>query len=368
MIAIRNIARNKRRSLLTALGAAVGIMILSSLTSVSEGLRTQVQDTIQTYGIDLAVQSKGAASPFGSKITSADYEALASTEGIESVSSMVIGAIKTPWNPYFLIMGLAPADAYAERLNILDGTMLKAEKGGILLGQTAGKAAERRVGDRLSLSEQEEYLVTGIYASGSNMLDNAAILDIGDAQRILSRDGFVNLAFVRLEQGVSVDEATERVETRLPGLAVVRSGDFAGQISLIRVVDTSAWAISLIALLGSCIVVMNTLVMAVSERTKEIGILMAIGWSRSRIMRTIVWESLIICFVGGLVGSAIGLVIIWGLQFVHPAGLWLWASVSGVSRVFLISLGISLLLGLVSSLYPAFVSTRLQPAEALRHE
>ncbi|MBN1630457.1 MAG: ABC transporter permease [Thermoleophilia bacterium] len=368
MIAIRNIARNKRRSLLTALGAAVGIMILSSLTSVSEGLRSQIQDTIQTYGIDLAVQSKGAASPFGSKITSDDYEALAGTEGIESVSSMVIGAVKTPWNPYFLVMGIAPVDTLAERLNILDGSMLEAEKGGILLGQLASKTAEGGVGDRLSLSGQEEYAVKGIYASGSNMLDNAAVLDISDAQRILSREGFVNLALIRLKQGVPVAEAADLIEARLPGLSVVRSGEFAGQISLIRVVDTSAWAISLIALLGSCIVVMNTLVMAVSERTKEIGILMAIGWSRSRIMRTIVWESLIICFVGGLVGCLVGLFLIWGLQFVHPAGLWLWASVSGIPRVVLISVGISLLLGVVSSLYPAFVSTRLQPAEALRHE
>jgi len=368
MITIRNIVRNKRRSLLTALGAAVGMMILSSLTSVSEGLKGQIQDTIQGYEIDLTVQSKGAASPFGSKITYADYEALSRIEGIQSVSSMVIGAIKTPWNPYFLIMGVEPVETFAERLSILDGSMLERGMAGILLGQTASEAAERRVGERVSLSEQEEYGVKGIYASGSNMLDNAAILDIGDAQRILSRDGFVNLALIRLKQGVPVAEAADHIESRLPGLSVVRSGDFAGQISLIRVVETAAWAISIIALIGSCIVVMNTLVMAVSERTKEIGILMAIGWSRSRIMRTIVWESLIICFVGGLLGSLIGLALIWVFQFVHPAGLWLWASVSGIPRIILISMGISVLLGVLSSLYPAFVSTRLLPADALRHE
>ncbi len=148
----------------------------------------------------------------------------------------------------------------------------------------------------------------------------------------------------------------------------MRGGDFVGQISLIQTVDTAAWAISIIALISSCIVVMNTLVMAVSERTKEIGVLMAIGWSRSRIMRTIIWESLIICFVGGLLGNLMGLALLWGLQFVHSSGLLLWASVSGIPRTILLTMGISLLLGLVSSLYPAFLSTRLLPAEALRHE
>ncbi len=353
---------------MTALGAAVGIMILSSLTAVSEGLSSQIQQTIEGYQIDLTVQSQGASSPFGSKISYADYEALADIEGIESISSLVIGAIKTPWNSYFVIMGIAPVEAFAGRVGVLDGRMLEVEKHEILLGQIAAKAAQFRVGDRLSLSEKGEYVVTGLYTSGSKMLDNAAILDLGDAQIILKRDGFINLAFVSLKPGVSVEDAADRIEAAFPGLSVMRSEDFVGQISLIQIVDTSAWAISLIALIGSCVVVMNTLLMAVSERTKEIGILMAIGWSRFRILRTIMWESVIICFIGGLLGNAMGLTLVWGLQFVHPAGIWLWASVSGISRIILVSMGISVLLGVLSSLYPAFLSTRLLPAEALRHE
>jgi putative ABC transport system permease protein len=368
MIALRNIARRKTRSLLTAFGAAVGIMILCSLTSVSEGLKGQIQSTIQGYEIDLTAQSKGAASPFGSRISPADYEALSAIEGIDSTSSMVIGSIKTSWNSYFLIMGIAPVEAYAERMSILEGSMLEVGRHDMLLGQIAAEAADRRVGDRLPLLEQEDYVVTGVYTTGSKMLDNAAVLDIGDAQRILKREGFVNLAFIRLKDGVSVGDATERIEARFLGLSVTSGADFVGQIPLIQTVDTSAWAISIIALISSCIVVMNTLLMAVSERTKEIGILMAIGWSRSRIMRTIIWESLIICFIGGLVGNLMSLALLWGLQFVHPAGVWVWASVSGVPRIILISMGISLLLGLLSSLYPAFLSTRLLPAEALRHE
>jgi len=371
IIALRNIARKKTRSLLTALGAAVGIMILTSLTSVSEGLKSQLEDTIAGYKIDLTVQTEGASSPFGSKVPYADYEALSGIEGVESVSALVIGPIKTSWNSYFVIMGIDPIDAFAGRLSIREGRMLEAGKHEIMLGQIAAKATgalEYRVGDPLSLSEQEEYVVTGTYASDSKMLDNAAVLDIKDAQRILDREGYVSLAFVRLEPGASALETAARIETRFPGLSVTESGDFVGQISLVQVVDAAAWAIAIIALVGSCIVVMNTLIMAVSERTKEIGILMAIGWSRSRIMRTIVWESLIICFVGGLVGNALGLALLWGLQYAHSAGLWLWTSVSGIPQTVLVSMAISLVLGLLSSLYPALLSTRLMPAEALRHE
>ncbi len=368
MIALRNITRKKTRSILTALGAAVGIMILASLTSVSQGLKGQIEDTIQGYDVDLTVQSKGAPSPFGSKISPADYEALAQVEGVDSVSSMVIGAIDAPFNSYFLIIGAAPIDVFAKRLSLLDGTMLEPGRPTILLGQMAADAAGRHVGDEITILDGEDYAVTGIYSSGSNMLDNAAVVDLADAQRILKRGDFINLAFVHLADGVSVDEGAGLIESRLPSLSVLRSGDFAGQISLIQAVNSAAWAISLIALIGACIVVMNTLVMAVSERTQEIGILMAIGWGRARIMRTIIWESLIICFIGGVIGSLVGVALVWGLRFVHPAGLWLWSSASGLPGIVLISLGVSLLLGLLSSLYPAFLSTRLQPAEALRHE
>jgi putative ABC transport system permease protein len=368
MIAIRSLARKKTRTLLTVLGAAVGIMILSSLTSVSEGLKTQIQQTIATYGIDLTVQSKGASSPFGSKISSAEYEALSGVEGIESVSSLVMGPVKTDWNPYVVVMGIAPVDAFVARLGIVDGRMLRTGAHEIVLGRIAYDSGGFQVGGRFSLSEQEEYVVAGVYSSGSKMLDNAVIVDMSDAQRILKRDGLINLALIRLKDGASAGDVTAEVEARLPGLSATTGGDFVGQISLIQIVDTSAWIISIIALVSSCIVVMNTLVMAVSERTKEIGILMAIGWSRSRIVRTIVWESLIICFIGGVLGNLLGAALMWGLQFVHSAGIWLWASASGMPRIILISMGISLLLGLLSSLYPAFLSTKLLPAEALRHE
>ena len=353
-IALRNIRRKKTRSLLTAVGAAVGIMILASLTSVSEGLRSQIQHTVEDYQIDLTVQSKGAPSLYGSKISYADYQALSSIEGIESVSSLVMGAIKTSWSSYFLVVGIAPDEAFAGRVGILEGKMVEAGKHQLLLGQMASRAADHGVSDRLSLGEQEEYVVTGIYASGSKMLDSAAILDIRDAQRILKRDGFINLALVRFKQGVSVADAAERIEARFPGLSATPGADFVGQIPLIQTVDTAAWAISLIALVSSCIVVMNTLVMAVSERTKEIGVLMAIGWSRSRIMRTIIWESLIICFVGGLLGNLVGLALLWGLQFVHSSGLLLWASVSGIPRTILLTMGISLLLGAGELPVPSF--------------
>ncbi len=368
MIALRNITRKKTRSILTALGAAVGIMMLASLTSVSQGLTRQIEDTMGGYEVDLAVQSTGAPSPFGSKISSADYEALSQVEGVDSVSSMVIGAIDTSFNSYFLVMGVAPVQSFAGRLSLVDGSMLETGKHHLLLGRMAAQAAGRRVGDQISLADNESYAVTGVYSSGSAMLDNAAVIDIGDAQRILNRGASINLAFVSLKQGVPVEEAADLIEARLPGLAVIRSGDFAGQISLIQVANSAAWAISLIALVGACIVVMNTLVMAVSERTKEIGILMAIGWSRARVMRTIIWESLIICFIGGVIGSLVGVALVWSLRFVHPAGLWLWTSAAAAPRIVLISLGVSLLLGLLSSLYPAFLSTRLLPAEALRHE
>jgi putative ABC transport system permease protein len=113
---------------------------------------------------------------------------------------------------------------------------------------------------------------------------------------------------------------------------------------------------------------MNTFFMAVSERTKEIGILMAMGWSRIMIMRTIISESMMICFLGGLLGNLMALVQLWFFHTINPEGLGWLVSMSVSVEIFWESMGLSLLLGWIGSLYPAFRASKLLPAEALRYE
>jgi len=365
---IRSLLRNKIRTLITMLGAAVGIALFVLLTSISSGFKNQIQHIMNYYKIDIIVQSKGAATPFGSKITISDYNKISSMEEVEAVSSAVIGSINSSWNPYQLIIGLSSSSLFADRLGILKGRVFNENSREVIIGEKFAISTGFNVGNKLVLSNGDTFTIAGIYTTASSILNGAIALSIHDARRLLNRDDSVNLLFIRLKKANEQEKMAEKINSEFPHLYATRTGDFVGQIRIIKVTDTTSAIISMIALFASCLVIINTLLMSISERTKEIGILMAIGWSRLMIMKIVIIESLIICFIGGIIGTITGFLILWLINLANPEGLGWWISVSNYINIFLKSIMIALLLGIISSLYPAFVATKLMPAEALRYE
>ncbi|MGB7116511.1 MAG: ABC transporter permease, partial [Anaerolineales bacterium] len=125
-------------------------------------------------------------------------------------------------------------------------------------------------------------------------------------------------------------------------------------------------AISFLAILIGGVGVLNTMLMAVFERTREIGVLRALGWRRRAILSLILKEALLIGLLGGIAGIGTALLMILLLQQVPMVGsyltpIWDW-------DVFVRAILIALMLGLLGGLYPAYRATRLQPVEALRYE
>ena len=112
--------------------------------------------------------------------------------------------------------------------------------------------------------------------------------------------------------------------------------------------------------------VVNTMSMSVSERTREIGILKAVGWSRFKVLRMILSESLLLSLVGFVIGSLLGVGAVWAITSLPSVKGFISPSFSGDS--FLIGLAVALLLGFLGGAFPAYRAFRLSPAEALRHE
>jgi putative ABC transport system permease protein len=125
-------------------------------------------------------------------------------------------------------------------------------------------------------------------------------------------------------------------------------------------------AISVLAILVGGIGVLNTMLMAVFERTREIGVLRALGWRRRRILSLILREALLLGLLGGITGIGAALLMIFLFQQAPMVGgildpVWEW-------DVFARAIFVALMLGLFGGLYPAYRATQLQPVEALRYE
>jgi len=367
VIAIRNLLRNKLRNLLTLLGVAAGIAVFVTSHTVSAGFEDQIAEIIRKYSIDLTIQSKGAATPIMSRIDIRDYLELRDVEGVGDVSSVILGSIRTQWNPYFIIAGISSAEALSTKFTLVEGRFFVPGKREILLGKLAAERLDYHPGNKILLPGEELFTITGLYSFGSRMMDGAAIFDLEDAQRLLRSDGYVNLAFIQVKPGNDVRRVTDEISERFPHLSAIPSADFSGQVRMFNTINVFVWVLSLISFFTCCVVVMNTLLMAVSERTKEIGILMAVGWSRFMVYRMILKEAIMICLAGGVAGNIAGLLFLFLLNGMKALGVG-WIPLSIPAGVALKSLALSVVLGIASSLYPAIVAIKLLPAESLRYE
>ncbi len=365
MIVLKNIVRTKLRSGLTLLGVAVGISVFFTLTTFGDGLKGQVRHLIRSYKVDLLVKTRESSSPLSSAIPLSDYRKLAAMDVIEDASALLLGPIRQGKNNYFLINGVSSMGALAGRIGLTGGRLPRPGTAEMMLGADAAKTLGHAVGDTVLLGTHGRFAIVGVYVSGSRLFDRGAVVDIEVARRILNKGDVVNMALVRLREGIGQDDAAAAIEREFPSLVALRSGDVIGHIELINSIDVISAAMAFIALVTCCIVVTNTLMMSITERTREIGILMAVGWSGLRIMATIALESTILCAVGGLSGVLMGYSLLWIFNAGGVTGLD-WVPVTFSAVVVGKSVLISLLLGVTSAFYPAIVASRLSPAQALR--
>ena len=160
--------------------------------------------------------------------------------------------------------------------------------------------------------------------------------------------------------------ARASIEAALPGLKAVPAGERAQNNQLATLARSTAWGTSLIALLIGALGIANTMAMSVFERTREIGVLRALGWRRWRVMKLILMEAAVLGFTGGVLGLLGGLAALRVLSVLPATANIAQASIPLLHAVEALSLAV--LIGLVAGFVPALRGARLAPVEALRYE
>jgi putative ABC transport system permease protein len=371
-LAFKNIWRAKTRTILTLTGVGAGIALYVSLISISTDLKQQLDQAVTRSNIDIIVQEKGSATPVASRIDQKTVTAIGELDKVKSVTAVTVGSISARGLPYLFLFGISGAQSYLSMTDwlgtgVIAGTLFVPGKKQVMLGRSAARALEKNVGDTVILGAGHEYRVCGIYWLGQGILDGGAVMHLNDSQHLLKRTGYVNLVMV---QGHSTQHTTTLVREiahAFPELEPSPAASLRGRIRAISMIDGFVTAVSVIALLLSGILILNTLLMAISERTREIGVLMAVGWSRWRIVRLIVSEAVILGIIGGVVGFGAAFPTLSLIQLLPAMGPGWIASVPSPVHFFT-AVALSAAVAAISSFYPALFATRLVPAEALRYE
>ena len=187
--------------------------------------------------------------------------------------------------------------------------MFNTDANEMILGKIAAESLNKTVGDNIDIFG-EEFKITGIYETGNFIQDGGAYVSINKLQNLTGNDNKVSSIAVKVNENANVTEVSNNIADEYPNeLSTTTAADQANRINdALGYVDTATWAISLLAILIGGVGVINTMIMSVYDRTREIGVLKAVGWRSRRILGMILGESIVLTLMAGVVGTAVGVV------------------------------------------------------------
>ncbi|MEX0853474.1 MAG: ABC transporter permease [Bauldia sp.] len=364
---LRNLWGRPIRTGLTTLGIAVAIAGFVALTGLTRGVEHSYSAGMEESGADLVVTQKNVFSLMSSSVPETLGPTLAAVAGVEAVSATLL-SITTVDDAANIVIAAWPRRSFLwQTVELGEGRLPDdGENWEVVLGRTIAEALGKSVGDTVELQFQP-YRIVGIAAFATVLNQNIAMVPLEGLQELIGRQGAVTLYQVRLARPVDAT-GIAAVKARLSEAAVDYevsvTSEFASNIRLISLFQAIASTISLVVLAMASIGVANTLLMAVNERTYEIGILAALGWRPGRILRLILIEGLVMSLLGGAIGIGLGIAVMHLASRSHfAAGLMEPYLSASVVVEALISV---LVAGPLGALYPAWRATRIVPAEALR--
>lgn len=392
----KNIFRNKSRSALAIFGMAIGVAAVIGLGLLAEGLPSSTQSALTAGAADFSVIAKtsdtdglngpgGPGGGFGTQelISQTKIDEIQQISGVQSavgvlriMTSMDNNTTSTTTNSsspgrdnfqsMTILIGIDSNSINMNDIVVTNGSAYSNRADEVIIGKSAAERSGKAVGDTISISNQT-FKVVGIYETGNFQDDTGIVMSLDKLQDLTNNTGEVSLVLVKAANGTDSDELATAIQEKYPD-ELSTSTSLSGMDRMnqgLDVINTAVWAISLVAILVGGIVVVITMLKAVSERTREIGVLRAIGWTKKRIIKMVIGESLLLSLIAVIVGLlvGIGIVEILGSIQMIPG---LMPSFSPL--LFLKGIVVGLLLGIVGGIYPAYRASRLEPTEALRHE
>ncbi len=381
----KSLLRRKLRTFFAVLGVAIGIAAVVSLRSAAKGFKAQFQRITELYQSQIIVVDKTASSPIFSFIAESTLADIAKIDGVSTVSGNLLTFSRLPNQPMFLVIGLDPGGDLFKQVRILEGKgLVGGGPGEALLGQRAAESMGIGLGATVPIRGRN-YRIVGIYTQKTNITDSGVIVRLSDLQELTNQKERVTLAAVsvsdknwtvaEIREGRTQAEMLEirtqavirEIEKRFPSLSANRAETLVDQYTQLEMIDTFALAISFLAALVGGVGVMNTMMMSVFERTREIGVLRAIGWSGRRVLAMVVVEGALLSFFGGIIGIGLGIAMLETIVRVMSTTVT-WVDSTYPPRLMAEALALALGLGIFGSLLPGWKASRLDPIEALRYE
>lgn len=382
-LAVKNLLRRKGRTLLTVAGVGIAVAILFSLLSFSAGYERELDHEMESFGFHLLAVPKGC--PYEATtlilhggvipkyLTDDDLARVRTTDGVTIASPMLLHQFNRDSTPH-IVYGIDPAEMVPLKpeWKVNGRFFTRDEVHVMVVGSMLAEKEGLAVGDVLSFGPaQEPYTIIGVLDPTGTADDNFHFLPLADAQSAFKKEGLITAIAVRTDDVRNIARISGDLE-KIPDIQVVTMAQVTGTImNLVGSARALLFSVIVIAIVISAAGITNTLLMSVNERTREIGMMKAIGASGYHIGILLIAETLLITITGGVLGILVALAgsgiietFVRGLVPYAPSGSFVSFDPSLIGGCLLFSIG----LGLLCGLYPAWKSARLSPMEAIRGE
>ncbi len=349
-------------------GIAIGVAAMIALGALGAGLSAGYQAIGGGSQADFVLTEAGAVDPAFSAVDTHLGNQLLALPEVSEVAGMMMGNVSAAEGAkYFFIFGHDPGTFAIEHFRIIEGEGLDARgiRGRpLILGKNAAEGMQVGVGDTLNLTGGT-FRIVGIYETGDALEDGAAVITLNDAQIILQKPRLVSAYYIQMKDSRMAESLRQRIDRRFPDIELSTASEFGDKQQTVAILDGVASAIAALAIFVGGVGMTNTILMSVYERTREIGVLRAVGWRRRRVLRMILGEALLLAFSGALLGSLIGVGLVLAIRNVPLYG---YTHGQFTPELFIQAFVVALVLGLIGGLYPAWRATKLQPLEAMRYD
>lgn len=380
-LVFKNLTRKKSRFLFTILGIGVGIASLVTLLSLGTGLEAEVRKQSQELGAELVVTPKGwcayeqisvlTGETLPEAIPNEDVEKVASVKGITAIPYLVQRtAIK---NQPVTVVGILPEPMKKFKNWQIDRGDYLLDPKSVVVGFGIARQFELKPGDVLTI-RGTEFRLKGVIKEMGNRDDLAIYLDLATAQKLYGVGDKVSFIAVKVDDITQMDKYSQEIQARANVAVVSDKQLIRSVLAIVGTVRNTLEMIAAVAVLAACFGIINTMMTAIHERKREIGILQALGAKRRTIFSLFLYESALY----GLVGGAMGLIA--GFAFSFAAAPYIQQSeftafLGSAQSVKILSpmiigqaLFFSIFVACLAGIYPAWKASQLSPVEAISYE
>jgi len=396
-IAFHNIKQRRLRSFLTILAIFIGITAIVSLISITQGMGETIEEQFEKMGANKIIITPGSGEGMGAMIggmfgstplTEDDVETVKKVNGVDIVAPFLMKTEKVEFKKevaYTYVRGTLTDEALkllTDMAEIENGKILKErDKYKALIGNKVDKLFDKEVtiGSKLKI-KNKSFEVVGIFKEiGAPDDDYAIYIPMDIAREIFDEPTDVTTIFVQIKDGLEITDVVEDIEKRLRDARDEKIGEETFQVFtseqlleqfgvILGMISLVLIGIASISLLVGGVGIANSMYTSVLERTREIGIMKAIGARNSDIMLILLAEAGLLGLFGGMIGCFLGIAFAKGAEFYMSQTMFTMFHASVTPELILLGLGFSFVIGCLSGFFPARRAAKLQPVEALRYE